>query len=214
LVRGNPDGPETPAARGGQGRNAVSAGNDHRSRTESGSSETPRLKEKSAGTTGPVAPAEDAPRKLLRWLGVIAGVLAILTFLGIANYQQLASALGWHSGSTSSPARDSADSGVCTSAQADLAKINADAPAGIQAKSGFYNDQATAFYTLFKSTKNSVLGDYMVKVQADLTGLSLYWGGVAAFGENEQQNIAKTTASLSQNEKTLESWCLAHTGVS
>lgn len=212
-MRGNPYGPEKPVGRGNQGRNAASASNSQRSRPDPGSSGTPDQKEKPAGTTGPVAPAEDAPRKLLRWLGVIAGVLAILTFLGIANYQQLASALGRHSGSTSWPARDSADFGVCTSAQADLAKTNADAPAGVEAKSGFYNDQATAFANLFENAKNDTLRNYMVKVQGDLTGLSIYWAGVA-FGENEQQKIENTTASLSQNEETLESWCLAHTGVS
>jgi hypothetical protein len=66
-------------------------------------------------------------RRVLRWLGIIAGVLAILTFLGIANYRQLSLALGWHDSPT--------DAGVCASAQADVTEVNLDAPAGFVAKS-------------------------------------------------------------------------------
>jgi hypothetical protein len=153
--------------------------------------------------------------KLLRWLGIIAGVLAILTFLGIANYQQLATALGWHDGSTSSPANDSADSGVCASAQTDVTTANTDAPAGVVAKVGFYGDQGIAFGTLSGKAKNGALSHYISAVYLNLVDLAEDWTDVAeGTGGNAQQNIGNTTESLSRSEETLESWCLAHTGVS
>ena len=39
-------------------------------------------------------PSKNERGQFLRWLGIVAGVLAILTFLGVANYHQLSSALG------------------------------------------------------------------------------------------------------------------------
>jgi hypothetical protein len=51
-----------------------------------------------------------------------------------------------------------------------------------------------------------------------LTRLVTDWGylviGTGGTGKNEPQNIGKITALLSRSEETLESWCLAHTGVS
>jgi hypothetical protein len=213
LVCGNPHGSEMPASRGGQGGNGVSAGNDQCSPTAPGGGEAPDFKEKTAGANGPVAPDEAAPKKLLRWLGVIAGLLAILTFLGIANYHQLASALGWDSSSTSPQASDSADSKVCALAQADITKTNSDAPAGPEARFYFYYDQNTAFNTLPDKAKNRVLRNYMFAVWGDIGELAADWAQ-ATVGENKQQNIDSTTASLNRDEQTLESWCLAHTGAS
>lgn len=211
----NPHGSETPVGGGGQGHNAAPAGNDKRPRTEPESGSTTGLEEKPAGADGAVEPAEDAQKKLLRWLGILAGVLAILTFLGIANYHQLASALGWHGSSTSSPPRDSADSGVCALARADVAKTNIDAPADVAAKFGFYFDQSTAFETLSSKAENGTLSRYIDAVYLNLVDLDEDLANVEeGTGGNVQQKIANTTASLSRSEEAVESWCLAHTGVS
>lgn len=153
---------------------------------------------------------QETSRPLLRWLGITAGVLAILTFLGIYNYQRLFSALGWSNPSISAP-RDNADSGVCASAAADVTSTNMDAPATASSKVTFYGDQGIAFGHLAHDAKDATLEDDLINVQLDLTTLQNDWFGVAQ-GTGGDEGITSAVGSLRQDESTLESWCQVHTG--
>lgn len=161
------------------------------------------------------------------WLQVAAGTVAILAFLGIANFHQLATALGWQKTHTTSPrplpspsvppmAQDTGpidpqDAGTCTSALSDIHELRSGVPtSSYAAESQFYLDKSSTFYSLGQATTTVALKDDLLDIQ----GLTL---GLAAdyrhWGPNSLADAPGELSKLKVYESKTEAFCFQDAGI-
>jgi hypothetical protein len=161
------------------------------------------------------------------WLQVVVGVLAILAFLGIANYHQLATALGWQKIHTTSRSPSPSpslppivqdpvvpqDAATCTSALSDIHTLQSEIPAHSDtAESQFYFDQSETFNGLAQASATSGL-----KIDLELVRLVALYLALdyrhAAQNDPAGDHSAYDLSELRVAESGIESFCSHDLGI-
>jgi hypothetical protein len=161
------------------------------------------------------------------WLQVTVGVLAILAFLGIANYHQLATALGLQKTPATSPrpspypsispmAKDTGpadpqDAGTCTSALSDIQTLEFHVPPySYIAESQFYRDESTTFGSLGEAATTLALKEDLGEIQAGTLALAYDYGYEAS---DDPADAPGTLSQLKGCESATESFCSQDAGI-
>lgn len=161
------------------------------------------------------------------WLQVIAGVIAILAFLGIANFHQLGTALGWQKTTTTSPRPspspsvspmaqdtgpvDSQDAGTCTSALSDIQALRSDVPTYSYAgEAQFYRDESATFSSLNKAATDLALKEDLLYIQLAMLALAEDY---MYYANNDPADAPRELSELNGYESETESFCSQDAGI-
>lgn len=161
------------------------------------------------------------------WLQVVAGVIAILAFLGIANFHQLGTALGWQKTNTTSPrpspspsvspmAQDTGpvdpqDAGTCTSALSDIQALRSDVPTYSYAgEAQFYRDESATFSSLNKAATDLALKEDLLYIQLAILALAEDY---MYYAHNDPADAPRELSELNGYESKTESFCSQDAGI-
>jgi hypothetical protein len=161
------------------------------------------------------------------WLQVIAGVIAILAFLGIANFHQLGTAIGWQKTHTTSPrpspsppvspiAQDTGpvdpqDAGTCTSALSDIQTLQSEVPTYSYAgEAQFYRDESATFSSLSKGATDLALKQDLLYIQLAMLALAEDY---MYYAHNDPADAPQELSELNGYESETESFCSQNAGI-
>jgi hypothetical protein len=173
--------------------------------------------------------SEERDKDVPVWLQIVAGIVAILAFLGIANFHQLATALGWQKTHTASPhpsrspsaspmAQDTGpidpqDTGTCTSALSDIQTLQSDVPTySYTAESQFYIDESMTFYSLERAATTPAFKDDLLDIQGLTLGLGVDYRH-EALNDPADDHSASDLSELTVVETRTESFCSQDAGI-
>lgn len=163
------------------------------------------------------------------WLQLAAGAIAILAFLGIADYHQLAAALGWQKTHAAPPRPsptptvppvpqstgpvDPQDTATCTAARSAIHTLQTEVPMGsYTADWQFYLDQTMTFYSLGRSVTTVDLSYDLLDIQGATAALAAGYRHKALGESTAHDDMPYFTHMLAVFESKTESFCAENTG--
>lgn len=172
---------------------------------------------------------EQRRREVPAWLEITGGILAILAFLGITDFHQVTTFLGWTHASPSASAspspspslppipadtgpRDPEDVGTCTSIMSDIHEMQSSVPDSYAAKSQFYGDESSSFSGFVDAAVN-------VNLKLDVLALQVVTAKLDAdykaetLNEPADEDSTSDLAELTSDESKAEAFCEQNCGV-